>query len=208
MTNVVPNEGELIARILAGETDLFHELIRPYERMAYLTCYSILRNPADAEDAAQEAVINSYRSLALFRGEARFSTWLVTIATNEARKRLRRARVAKEEPIEQESDEIKGDYTPAFLTDWREIPSEALERAEVREQLRVAVEELPDIYREVFTLRDMEELNVLETAQVLRTNANVVKVRLHRARMLLQKKLAPLLHSTMPAQPNWFWRRS
>jgi len=208
MSSAVANEAELITRILAGEKELFHELIRPYERMAYLTCYSVLRNPTDAEDAAQEAVINAYRHLASFRGEAKFSTWLVTIATNEARKRLRRARVAKEEPIALESDEMEGDYTPAFLTDWREIPSEVLERSEVREQIRRAVGELPDIYREVFTLRDVDELNVEETARALGTNANVVKVRLHRARMLLQKKLVPILQSAAPARRNWFWRRS
>ena len=82
------NEAGLIARILAGEKELFHELIRPYERMVYLTLFAIVKNEAEAEDGAQEAAIKAYRYLASFRGEAKFSTWLTTIAINEGRKRL------------------------------------------------------------------------------------------------------------------------
>lgn len=204
------DEAALIQRILAGEKELFHDLIRPYERMAYLTCFAILKNETEAEDAAQEAVVNAYRHLAAFRGDAKFSTWLVTIAMNESRKRLRKAQAAKEESLEQSTEDSvgpEGDYTPAFLTDWREIPLETLERKEVRSALRTAVAELPDIYREVFTLRDIEELNVEETATALGTSANVVKVRLHRARMLLQKKLVPFLKTTAPARKSWFWRK-
>jgi len=201
------NEAGLIARILDGEKDLFHELIRPYERMVYLTLFSILKNEADAEDGAQEAMINAYRHLASFRGEAKFSTWLTTIAINEGRKRLRKAKTAAEESIEEEAEGHEGDYTPAPLTDWREIPLEALERKEIREALRGAVAELPDIYRQVFTLRDLEELNVEETAQALGINANVVKVRLHRARILLQKRLVPFLRTTAPPR-RWFFGRA
>jgi RNA polymerase sigma-70 factor (ECF subfamily) len=201
------NEAGLIERILGGEKELFHELIRPYERMVYLTLFSMVRNEADAEDGAQEAVINAYRHLKSFRGDAKFSTWLTTIAINEGRKRLRKAKTAAEESIEDEAEGHVGDYTPTPLTDWREIPLEALEREEIREALRGAVAELPDIYRQVFTLRDLEELNVEETAQALGINANVVKVRLHRARILLQKRLVPFLRTTAPSR-KWFFRRA
>ncbi|MGB2899615.1 MAG: sigma-70 family RNA polymerase sigma factor [Candidatus Acidiferrum sp.] len=201
------NEAGLIARILGGEKELFHELIRPYERMVYLTLFSIVRNEADAEDGAQEAMINAYCHLKSFRGDSKFSTWLTTIAINEGRKRLRKAKTAAEESIEEEAEGHEGDYTPAPLTDWREIPSEALERKEIREGLRGAVAELPDIYRQVFTLRDLEELNVEETAQALGINANVVKVRLHRARILLQKRLVPFLKTTAPPR-RWFFGRA
>jgi len=201
------NEAGLIARILGGEKELFHELIRPYERMVYLTVFSILRNEADAEDGAQEAVVNAYLHLTSFRGDAKFSTWLTTIAINEGRKRLRKAKTAAEESIEDEAEAHEGDYTPAPLTDWREIPLEVLERKEIREALRGAVAGLPDIYRQVFTLRDLEELNVEETAQALGINANVVKVRLHRARILLQKRLVPFLRTTAPSR-RWFFGRA
>jgi RNA polymerase sigma-70 factor (ECF subfamily) len=200
------NEAGLIARILAGEKELFHELIRPYERMVYLTLFSIIKNETDAEDGAQEAIINAYRHLGSFRGDAKFSTWLTTIAINEGRKRLRKAKGAAEESIEEETEAHEGDYTPAPLTDWREIPLEALERKELREALRVAVTELPSIYRQVFTLRDLEELNIEETAQALGINPGAVKVRLHRARMMLQKRLVPFLKTTAPARRGFFGR--
>lgn len=200
------NEAELIARILAGEKELFHELIRPYERMVYLTLFSIVKNESEAEDGAQEAIINAYRHLASFRGDAKFSTWLTTIAINEGRQRLRKAKRTAEESIEEEAEAHEGDFTPAPLTDWREIPLEALERQELREALRVAVAELPDIYRQVFTLRDLEELNIEETAQALGINSGAVKVRLHRARMMLQKRLVPYLKTAAPARKGFFGR--
>ena len=200
------DEAGLIARILAGEKELFHELIRPYERMVYMTVFAIVRNETDAEDGAQDAMVNAYRHLGKFRGESKFSTWLATIAMNEGRQKLRRAKRAKEdsldEPIEGEEQEI----APAPLTDWREIPLEALERKELREALRDAVAELPGIYRQIFTFRDLDGMNVAETAAALGINENMVKVRLHRARMMLQKRLVPFLKTTAPARKG-FWGR-
>jgi RNA polymerase sigma-70 factor, ECF subfamily len=206
MRTMETNEAELIARILAGEKELFHELIRPYERMVYLTLFSIVRNETEAEDGAQEAVISAYRHLGSFRGEAKFSTWLTSIAINEGRKRLRKAKGVAEESIDEQMEGQESDYTPAPLTDWREIPLEALERKELREALRSAVAELPDLYRQVFTLRDLEELNVEETAEALGISANVVKVRLHRARIMLQRRLVPYLKTTAPARRGFFGR--
>jgi RNA polymerase sigma-70 factor, ECF subfamily len=200
------NETELIRRIVAGEKELFHELIRPYERMVYLTVLSIVKNEVDAEDAAQEAIINAYRHLDSFRAESKFSTWLTMIAINEGRKRLRKAKGAVEDSLEEMAEDKEGDYTPAALTDWREIPLEALERKELREALRKAVASLPDIYREVFTLRDLDELNTEETAEALGLTPGVVKVRLHRARILLQKQLVPFLKTTAPARKGFFGR--
>src|SRR6266567_2268963 len=200
------HEAGLIARVLAGEKELFHELIRPYERMVYLTLFSIVKNETEAEDGAQEAVISAYRHLSSFRGEAKFSTWLTTIAINEGRKRLRKAKGAAEESIDDQIQGQEGEYTPAPLTDWREIPLEALERKELREALRVAIAELPEIYRQVFTLRDLEEQNIEETAQALGINPGAVKVRLHRARMMLQKRLVPFLKSAAPARKGFFGR--
>src|ERR1700741_4254409 len=97
------NEAGLIARRLAGEKELFHDLIRPYERMVYLTLFAIVKNESEAEDGAQETVISAYRHLASFRGDAKFSTWLTTIAINQGRRRLRKAKGAAEESIEEEA---------------------------------------------------------------------------------------------------------
>jgi len=199
-------EAGLIAQILAGQKELFHELIRPYERMVYMTVFSIVRNETDAEDCAQDVVVNAYRHLGKFRGEAKFSTWLATIAVNEGRQRLRRLKRAKEDSLDEPIEGDQQEFTPAPLMDWREIPLEALERKELREALRSAVAGLPGIYRQIFTLRDLDELNVAETAAALGINENMVKVRLHRARMMLQRRLAPYLKTTAPARKS-FWRR-
>jgi RNA polymerase sigma-70 factor (ECF subfamily) len=202
------NDATLIRRILAGEKELFHELIRPYERMVYLTILSIVKNEEEAEDGAQETMISAYRHLSSFRAEAKFSTWLVAIGINEGRKRLRRDKNMVQESLDEKVEKLEGDFTPAPLTDWREIPLEMLERREIREALRNAVAELPDIYRQVFTLRDVEELNIQETAEALGVSTTAVKVRLHRARMMLQKQLAPYLNSAAPARKGFFGRFS
>jgi RNA polymerase sigma-70 factor (ECF subfamily) len=196
-------EDALIARILAGERDLFHELIRPYERILYSMVFSMLGNEADAEDAAQTAVIQAYMNLEKYRGESRFSTWLITIALNEGRSRLRKVKSLREDSIDAIGEEADGDYTPALLTDWREIPSEVLERKEVREHLQKAIERLPLIYREVLVMRDMEGLDMEETARSLCVTTTVVKVRLHRARRMMQRGLAPLLKRYAPKGKGW-----
>ncbi|HUL34432.1 MAG TPA: sigma-70 family RNA polymerase sigma factor [Candidatus Eisenbacteria bacterium] len=206
MPAATEQEKELIARILAGETNLFHELVRPYEKLVYVTVFTMLRNEAEAEDAAQDVMISAFRHLKGFRGDAKFSTWLVTIAMNEARQRLRRAKLVPQDSLEEMIAEKEGDFTPAVLTDWREIPSAALEKKELRLKLREAVDHLPPLYREVLVLRDLEELNQVETAAALGISINLVKVRLHRARMMLQKLLAPYLKTAVPARKGFFGR--
>lgn len=191
----------MIAAILSGEHQLFHELIRPYERSVYLMALSLLKNEAEAEDAAQEAFLKAYRNLSRFRSEARFSTWLISIVLNEARARLRRKQPALTDSLD---DDREGSVTPAQLTDWREIPSQSLERSEIRELLRRAMLALPLPYREVFILRELEERNVQETAETLGITPASVKMRLHRARMMLQKLLAPQLKSAVPAPRRRF----
>ena len=196
------DEVQMIASILAGNTQAFHELIRPYERSGYVMALSLLKNEADAEDAAQEAFLKAYRNLAGFRAEAKFSTWLISIVLNEARSRLRRKSAVKMESLDEPQDE-QGHVSPALLRDWREIPSEAVERGEVRVMLQQAISDLPPIYREIFLLRDVEELSIDESATALGISVSAVKVRLHRARMMLQKKLAPQLKQVNPKR-RWF----
>jgi RNA polymerase sigma-70 factor (ECF subfamily) len=190
-------ERVLISRILGGETDLFHDLIRPYERMVYSTVFAMLKNEAEAEDGAQDTMISAFRHLKSFRGDSKFSTWLVTIAMNEGRKRLRKAKVAPMESLDEDREEHEGDFTPVALMDWREIPSVALEKKELREKVRAAVQDLPQIYREVVVLRDLEELNQEETAVALGIPITLVKVRLHRGRIMMQKKLVPYLKTAV-----------
>jgi len=198
------DEARMIASIVAGESHLFHELIRPYERRVYVMALSFLRNEADAEDAAQEAFLKAFRNLASFRGEAKFGTWLVSITLNEARSRIRHRDTIKMESLDDPPDD-EGPISPALLRDWREIPSEVLERKEVSLLLHQAVTALPPIYREVFTLRDVEGMSVNEAAGALDISIASVKVRLHRARMMLQKTLAPQLKRISPKRRWWTW---
>lgn len=202
-TLVGRDEAQMIASILAGDSQQFHQLIRPYERSLYIMAFSMLRNEADAEDVAQEACLKAYRNLASFRADSKFGTWLVSITLNEARNRLRRNRSARTESVDIPPDE-HGHVSPALLRDWREVPSEVLERAEVRQLLRKAIATLPEIYREVFLLRDVEEFSIKEAAEALNISESLVKVRLHRARTMLQKVLAPELKSLVPQKGGWF----
>ncbi|PYX92638.1 MAG: RNA polymerase subunit sigma-70 [Acidobacteria bacterium] len=184
------NEQALIRRIRDGEHEAFYQLIQPYERRVYATTFAILRNEADAEDAAQEAILKAFKNLRQFRAEARFSTWLIQIAVNEARMRLRKQRAVVMEPIEQKPDD-EGNYTPREFADWREIPLAALERKEVRQKLTEALASLGQIYREVFVLRDVQHLSIAETAKALEISTAAVKTRLLRARLMLRDLLAP-----------------
>ena len=197
-------DAECIRRILAGEKQLFHDLIRPCERAIYFLLFSLLRNEAEAEDAAQETVIKVYRNLHLFRGDSQFRTWVLSIARNEGLGRLRKGESRREDSLDALTDDQGGDYTPAFLTSWREVPNEALERKELGEVLRQAIEGLPAIYRNVVLLRDIEEMDVKETAAALGITEGAVKVRLHRARTLLQRDLAPKLKGFAPRRARLF----
>ena len=200
-------EAECIRRIIAGEKQLFHDLIRPCERSIYLLLFSILKNEAEAEDAAQETVLKVYLNLRHFRGDAQFRTWVLSIARNEALGRLRKQGIRREESLDSGINEQTGDYTPAILTSWREVPSEALEQKELGDVLRTAIAGLPEIYRNIVLLRDIEEMDIRETAAALGISEGAVKVRLHRARAMLQRELAPQLKAFAPKRKGLFgWR--
>jgi RNA polymerase sigma-70 factor, ECF subfamily len=196
------DEAQIIASILAGNTNEFHVLIRPYERSVYAMALSLLHNQADAEDAAQEAFLKAFRHLARFRAEAKFSTWLISIILNEARSRLRQRKVLKLQSLDEPLDE-QGHVSPALIRDWREVSTQTLERQEVRLLLERAIASLPLTYREIFLMRGVEELSVNESAEALGISIASVKVRSHRARMMLQKKLAPQLKPLNPKR-RWF----
>jgi RNA polymerase sigma-70 factor, ECF subfamily len=197
VTDVSRGTGDaaLIARILAGERELFHELVRPCEKSVYFAAYSLLQNEQDAEDVAQEAILKALKNLHTFRAEAKFSTWLVSIALNEARGRLRHDRLIDFESVDAPPDDESGDFAPAVISDWREVPSDALERKELRQLLQDAVQRLPPIYREVLVMRDVQDFNIAETAAALGVSEGVVKTRLLRARLMMQKELAPKLNT-------------
>jgi RNA polymerase sigma-70 factor (ECF subfamily) len=198
----------LIDRILGGERELFHELVRPYEKGVYFAAYSILQNQQDAEDVAQETVLKALKNLHTFRAESKFSTWLISIALNEARARLRHSRVIQFDSVDAVRDEDNDDFTPSVISDWREVPLEALERKELRQMLQQAIDGLPAMYREVLVLRDVQDFSIAETAAALGVTDGVVKTRLLRARLRLQKVLAPKLNAGRSGVLGIFKRRA
>jgi len=181
----------LIERICKGESDLFYSLVRPYERAVFVAAQSILQNETEAEDVAQEAVVKAFEHLKTFRRESKFSTWLIQISINEARMRLRKARKHLYESTDEPLQDDGGDYMPKDYADWREIPSEALQRKELKETLQRAIANLSPIYREVFVLRDVQNINIAETARILGITEASVKTRLLRARLQMRDALAP-----------------
>jgi len=185
-------EAELILRVKSGDHDVFYQLIQPYERRVFATAMAILRNEADAEDVAQDSILKAFRHISQFRGEAKFSTWLLQITINEARMRKRRMTIRNMESINEIDED--GDYRPREFADWREIPSESLERKEVRNALIAALNTLEEKYRSVFVMRDIQHLSIEETSKVLDITQASVKTRLLRARLMLRDLLSPGLN--------------
>lgn len=185
------NELALIERILAGERELFMELVGPYQKLVYYMAVTIVKCEHEAEDVSQEALFKAFENLSQFRRECKFSTWIIQITLNEARHRVRKKRRVPEDSIDCGFEIEEGDYIPMDLADWREIPSEALQRKELRNALQTAISNLKQIYRDVLVLRDIEHLSVVETAQMLDISEASVKTRLLRARLQVRDALAP-----------------
>src|SRR5262249_30680611 len=114
-------EADLIRRVKDGDKDAFYELVRPYERALYTSAMSIVNNQAGAEEASQEAVLKAFSNLARFRGESKFSTWLIQITINEARLKLRKDRRHLYESVDEPKSDDEGDYFPKDYADWREV---------------------------------------------------------------------------------------
>src|SRR5882724_10321641 len=184
-------EQVLIRRVQAGDAEAFYQLVRPYERAVFLAAVAIVKNDADAEEVAQEAILKAFKALGRFRQEAKFSTWLIQIAINEAKMRLRKDRRHLYESIDEGRLGDDGDYTPRDFADWREIPSEALEQKELRGALTKALDSLSEKDRTVLILRDVQHLSITETAQALGLSEANVKTRLSRARLQMRDALAP-----------------
>jgi RNA polymerase sigma-70 factor (ECF subfamily) len=184
-------EAELIALSCAGDRDAFYSLIQPCERGVFTAAMSILNNAADAEEVVQEAVMKALAALPRFRGEAKFSTWLIQITINEARLKRRKDRRHLYDSIDEQQTDDQGDAFPKDFADWREIPSEELQRKELREALKRALDSLAPKYREVLILRDIQHLTIQETAQVLNISEGNVKTRLLRARFQMRDALSP-----------------
>jgi RNA polymerase sigma-70 factor, ECF subfamily len=188
------DESALLARLRAGDDSAYEELLRTYSPRLLAVARRIVGGDEEARDVIQDAFLNAFRSLPNFHGDARLSTWLHRIVVNSALMKLRTRKRKPEESIEP--------LLPAFLADghyaekfsaWGEQADAALSRVETQELVRQRIDELPESFRTVLVLRDIEGLDTEETARVLETTPNAVKIRLHRARAALRTLLAPHL---------------
>jgi RNA polymerase sigma-70 factor (ECF subfamily) len=184
-------EEALLAGLRAGDAAAFEQLVRRYSPRLLVTARRILGNEEDARDALQDAFLSAFRALDTFAGQSRLSTWLHRIAVNAALMRLRSRKRKPERPITE--------LLPRFAEDGHQAEpaapwvgvDRALERQETRALVRRHIDELPDSYRTVLLLRDIEGLDTEETARQLGVNEGVVKTRLHRARQALRTLLDP-----------------
>ena len=178
---------EVIERVRSGEVDLFEILMRRYNQRVYRIARSVLRSDAEAEDLTQEAWVRAYEHLADFAGRAAFSTWLVRIVLHEGWARARRDRRFEEWlPDEENGGKPMKEQSAAAGPEKEALGSE------IRSMLEAAIESLPEAYRTVFVMREVEELSTAETAECLELSEEAVKTRLHRARASLRRELLAL----------------
>jgi RNA polymerase sigma-70 factor, ECF subfamily len=200
-------ERDLIRRLRAGDEDAFETMVKKYGGRMLTVARRFLRVEQDARDAVQEAVISAFRAIGDFAGEARLSTWLHRIVVNAALMQLRKRHRRNEESIEdmlpcfnESGDWVKEDRSGINLSD------ATLERRDTREMVRRCIDRLPANYRNVLIMRDIQDLDTQEVADMLGAHPNNVKVRLHRAhqalRTLVLDELAAADHAGRGLQPQ------
>jgi RNA polymerase sigma-70 factor, ECF subfamily len=186
----IDQDYELVKAIQAGRNELFTELVQRYERPLYHFGLKMCAEPRDAEDVVQETFLNAFKYLKDFRYETKFKNWLYRIATSNCIKKRRRSKFAPERELSLEEflpqDEAAVDrQVPA----WATLPLDQLLNEELGRTLKQAIVEVPEKYRMVLVLRDIEGFSTEESAQILNLTPANIKVRLHRARLFLREKL-------------------
>ncbi len=175
---------EVVHRVLAGETALYEVLMRRYNTRLYRVARAILKNDGEAEDVMQDAYVRAFQHLGQFAGRAKFSTWLTRIAVHEALARQHKAKRFEDWDAMNESKQDK--ITPAPLRSSPESQTAAAEMSKILEQ---AIEDLPEQYRAVVMMRDVEEMTTAESAECLSLTEDNVKIRLYRAHGMLRREL-------------------
>ena len=181
---------ELIRAINSGQYDRFADLVKRYEQKLYNFSLRMCRDPADAEDTVQETFLNVFRYLKDFRYETKFKNWLYRIAASTCIKRRRKSKFAPERELSlDEFYHQEESEAPDQVPNWALMPLDKLLNHELLDQINQAVFSLPEKYRLVIVLRDIEGFSTAETSQILNVSPANVKVRLHRARLFLRDKL-------------------
>ncbi len=184
------DDAALVACVLAGERDAFRQIMQRCNQRMFRVVRGVIRNEAEAEDVVQEAYVHGYEKLASFRGEASLATWLTRIALNEAYGRLRRRR----DSVDIDDIDLSASVAAQLIAFPGHVlgddPAEEAARTQMRRLLEQAVDALPEAFRLVYLLRDVEGCSVEETALALELRPETVKTRLHRARRQLRDALA------------------
>lgn len=189
-------DAQLLEGLRRGDDAAFEELVRSQGGRLLAVTRRILGDEDDARDAVQEAFLSAFKSIDRFQGGSLVSTWLHRIAVNAALMKLRSRRRRPEDPIDDLLPKYLDDGHPAQpAVPWKNLSDAQLIRAETREQVRAAIGRLPEGYRTVLVLRDIEELDTAEVAESLGMTKNAVKTRLHRARQALRGLLEPELRA-------------
>jgi len=185
-------DAALLERLRAGEDKAFEELVRDNAGRLLAVARRYMKSEEDAQDVVQEAFLSAFRSLDRFQGGSRLSTWLHRITVNAALMKLRTRRRKPEESIEDLLPRFQEDGRPfRSAIRWRPLPDDLLGQKETRDLVQACVDRLPESYRHVLLLRDIEEFDTEETAEILGISPNAVKTRLHRARQALRGLLNP-----------------
>jgi RNA polymerase sigma-70 factor (ECF subfamily) len=179
-----------IEALRVGDRREFARLVDAYSGPLYRLALKMLGNATDAEDALQNTFLKAFQHVDQFEGRSSLSTWLYRIASNEALMQLRKRRPETTFSDISVEDDEEQNYDPVQLTDWPSLPEEELLSAEARTTLDHAIEHLPEKLRIVFVLRDIEDLSIQETSQVLGLSETAVKTRLLRARLRLREELS------------------
>ncbi len=201
MTDGDPSDDHLLAAARAGDQHALETLLERHQAQVYRFGMKMCRDPEDAKDVLQETLLSMARSVRDFRGASSLSTWLYTIARSFCIKKRRRSKFAPDEERSLDSDVTA---EAQHLADPGRHPDEALAGKQVEMALEQAIAALEPTYREVLLLRDAEGLTAPEVAEVLGLTPQAVKSRLHRARLLVRERIAPLLDvkPTLPAVPG------
>lgn len=187
---VSDEDTELIRAINSGHKSLFHDLVKKYEQKLYNFGLRMCGETRDAEDMVQDTFLNVYRYLGDFRYEASFKNWLYRIASSACIKKRRKSKFAPKKDISLEDFITEGkENIPDSLPQWASEPLEKILNSELSENIQESILSLPEKYRIVLVLRDIEGFSTGETAQILNIKPASVKVRLHRARLFLREKL-------------------
>ncbi|HTE06771.1 MAG TPA: sigma-70 family RNA polymerase sigma factor [Planctomycetota bacterium] len=194
-----PDEAALIAGLRAGDEAAFEQLVRLHGGRMLAVARRMLRGEADAQDAVQDALLSASRAIGDFHGGSRLSTWLHRIVVNASLMKLRTRRRHDEVLIDDLLPRFKADgHALEPAAPWRDSAEALLSVRETGEIVRASIDKLPETYRVVLMLRDIEELDTDETAALLGVTPNAVKIRLHRARQALRTLLDPHLRESRP----------